>query len=109
MKTLDTLYWSILKSGLICVRTAAEEGDLSRCRAEAEHIHNIPSLIGEENLRRHLYYANQEREVYIEWLLSTNRRELLEHVLLVFAGEWKEMDLVLGIHGESYEQRLSPE
>ena len=107
MESLDALYWNILKSGLISTCAAAGEGDLSRCRAEAEHIHNIPSLIGEQNVARHLYYATQEREAYIQWLLSTNRKELREHALLVFGSEWQQMDAVLGLPAISYDERLS--
>ncbi len=109
MKLLDPLYWRILQSGIISIRTAAEQGDLSRCRAEADHIHNIPTLIGEENVERHLYYATQERKAYIEWLLATPHKELREHALLVFAPEWQRMDAVLGLHSTSYDEILSQE
>jgi hypothetical protein len=107
MESLDALYWRILQSGLISIRDAAGEGDLARCRAEAEHIHNIPSLISEENVNRHIYYAMQEREAYIEWVLSTGRKDLCERALLVFAGEWEAMDSVLGLSGNPYDERLS--
>jgi hypothetical protein len=106
VKALDTLYWSILQSGLINIRTAAEQGDLARCRAEADHIHNIPSLIGEENWYRHFYYADQERRAYIQWLVSSGRNELREHALLVFGTPWREMDRILRIRESSSIQAL---
>ena len=107
MDLFDPLYSTILERGIIGIRDAAEQGDLSRCRAEAEHIHNIPSLIGEHNVNRHLYYATREREAYIEWVLSTGRKELRYRVLLAFARAWQQMDAILGLHGMLYEERLS--
>jgi hypothetical protein len=109
MDLLDPIYWRLLTHGLIAIRGAAEAGDLPRCRVEAEHIHNIPSLIGEANIQRHVYYATTEREAYIEWVLSTGRKELRDHALFLCSLAWREMDTVLGLRGASYEERLSRE
>jgi len=97
MDSLDRIYSRLLQSGLIAIRDAAEAGDLPRCTAEADHIHNIPSLIGEHNLHRHVYYATKERKAYLDWVLSVGRKELREYVSLVYEPEWEQMDKILGL------------
>ena len=106
MESLDVLYLRLLTHGLIAIRNAAETGDVARCRAEAEHVHNIPSLIGETNMDRHIHYATQERTAYIEWVLSSGCEELREHACFLVGLAWSEMDMILGIHGQLYEKRL---
>jgi hypothetical protein len=97
MKELDKIYLEILRSGLVAIRDAADSGDLHRCKAEAEHLHNLPSLLGEQNKERHLYYVSTERTAYLEWVLSTKRRDLMEFVSMAYFPYWQEMDEILGI------------
>ena len=56
MQELDKLYLAILQSGLAAIRNASHKGGVDYIREEAEHLHEIPSLIGENNIQRHLYY-----------------------------------------------------
>ena len=58
--------------GLIAIRDAATVGDLSRCRVEAEHLHNLPSFISEQDKQRHLYYVIAEKTAYLEWILRVS-------------------------------------
>ena len=66
MEKLDHIYKNILTLGLLEIRNAAQAGDAQRCHFESEHLHNLPSLIGEENIERHFYYFNRERMRYVE-------------------------------------------
>lgn len=66
MEELNHIYKTVLTLGLLEIRNAALSGDATRCHFEAEHLHNLPSLIGEENIERHLYYLNKERVRYVE-------------------------------------------
>ena len=95
MDALDRIYWDILKAGLIAVRDAGANGDTARCRAEAEHIHNIPSLIGEQNIQRHIYYATVERQRYLDWVLSCGQAETQEYARMAYSWRWKRMDEIL--------------
>ena len=99
MKTLDAAYWRILKNGLVAVRDAAANRDIARCGAEAEHIHNIPSLIGEDNVHRHVYYFTVERKAYLDWVAASGRDDLQKFVSLAYSTAWKEMDEVLSATG----------
>jgi hypothetical protein len=62
----DRIYLQILQWGLIGVRAAAWAGDSAYCAVEADHLHNLPSLVGETNELRHDYYYEQERTLYLE-------------------------------------------
>lgn len=70
MRSRDEVYCDILRFGLLHLRTAAGVGDSRTCEIEADHLHNIPSLIGEDNEHRHLYYYDGERTLYLERLAA---------------------------------------
>lgn len=91
MRQIDEIYLSILTQGLIALREAAYKGDAERCFREAEHLHNIPSLIGEENLERHFYYFNVERNSYCEWAKNANRAELIEFIQFQCVPLWEKL------------------
>ena len=92
---LDQIYLEILKAGILAVRNAAHDGELSYCRAEADHIHNIPSLIGEDNIERHNYYYNAERVDYLKWLNSNGSEEAKQWILKRYLKAWEEMGKIL--------------
>jgi hypothetical protein len=66
MTTRDQAYLEILGFGLHRIRENAALGHIEYCTIESEHLHNIPSLIGETNEQRHQYYIQQERDYYLQ-------------------------------------------
>lgn len=62
----DEIYLKILQYGLLRIREAAHLGLNSYCEVEGDHLHNLPSLVGEPNEKRHHYYFNGERTLYLE-------------------------------------------
>jgi hypothetical protein len=68
MTERDAIYVEILRFGLIGLRNSAQSGQIDYCAVESEHLHNIPSLIGETNELRHQFYYEQERTLYLERL-----------------------------------------
>ena len=66
MNERDAVYLHILRFGLVRLRDAAGDGSAAYCAVEAEHLHNLPSLIGESNESRHDYYFDKERPLYLE-------------------------------------------
>ena len=93
----DCIYLGILTSGLLALRTAAENGDIEACRQESDHLHNIPSLIGEANLERHRYYLSTERVRYLEWVQSRGDKDLLINVGRAYFGRWRELEKMFGL------------
>lgn len=66
MNERDQIYVQILHHGLLRLREAAHMSLNSYCEVEADHLHNLPSLIGETNELRHVYYFEQERTLYLQ-------------------------------------------
>lgn len=66
MTERDQIYLAILRWGLLCTRAAAASGKVAHCVVEADHLHNLPTLIGEANELRHHYYFGKERPLYLE-------------------------------------------
>jgi hypothetical protein len=94
---LDQLYITILHRGLISIRNASRNGDLELCKAESEYLHEIPSLIGETNVLRHIYQATIVRPEFIQWAKKNCREDVDEFIKIWFASEWKQIDVILGI------------
>jgi hypothetical protein len=97
MEELYAIYLKILTAGLIAIRDAAAAGDPARCKAEAEHLHNLPSLIGEPNKQRHLYYISAEKTAYLKWVLSSKRKDLMEFVSLAYMSYWNRIEQILAV------------
>ena len=71
MTERDAIYVQILHHGLLRIRDSAALGHLQYCAIESEHLHNIPSLVGETNEKRHEHYFDKERNYYLERLDRT--------------------------------------
>lgn len=84
----ERAYLDVLHIGLIMVRNFAHDGQLDVCRIEADHLHNIPTLIGESNEHRHVYYILQERGLYLQRLRELGATEYLEQVLSWYSEPW---------------------
>lgn len=97
---IDQLYLKLLSFALNRVRDAAWDDDFERCGVEADFIHNIPSLIGEENRKRHIYHAVEERNRFLQWAQSVRRDDVSRDIVLFYNPIWEEMDKLIGIDDE---------
>ena len=61
-------YKDILQYGLMAIRDSARRNNIRLAELEADHIHNLPSLIDEPNEARHHSYLFQERPYYLDRL-----------------------------------------
>lgn len=66
MQARQQAYAEILRWGLLAIREAAYAGKTTVCEVEADHFHNLPSLLDEPNEARHHCYIGQERSYYLE-------------------------------------------
>ena len=90
--TRSDAYKQILAIGLLALRDRAPRFNSSRLvEIEAEHLHNIPSLIDEDNLQRHLYYFNKERPAYIASLKELAMPEYSDNVLRMYLTPWEDL------------------
>jgi hypothetical protein len=92
MNTLDALYREFLKLGFVVLRQAADAGDAVWVAAEIELLHNVPSLIGEANPKRHEYFWQKERTAYLEWVNAPGRGLQRSRMATYYEPIWKEME-----------------
>ena len=92
MSELDRFYARLMQVGLIVLRQAIESGNQDWVRAEIELLHNIPSLLGEENIERHRYFWSQERGQYLGWLSLHGSVEARSRMRTYYEPIWKEME-----------------
>lgn len=75
MTERDRIYLQILEFGLVSIRSASYGGDVEYCTIESDHLHNLPSLIGETNEGRHSYYFDVERTSYLKAVAQTSHAQ----------------------------------
>jgi hypothetical protein len=93
----EQAYLDLLDRGLVLLRNLAGAGDTALCRIEADHLHNIPSLLHEGNERRHAFYIRQERELYLRRLRERGAAEYLERAATWYSGPWRVLASAAGV------------
>jgi len=91
MKTLDAIYCQFLTLGFIVIQQALEAGDSVWMAAEIELLHNVPSLIGEGNFKRHEYFWQKERTAYLKWVNAPGREVQRSRMATFYEPIWAEM------------------
>jgi hypothetical protein len=93
----DKAYLTLLQFGLLFARECAQEGQLELCHIEADHLHNLPSLVGETNAHRHEYYIVHERGLYLERLRERGATEYQERAGRYYAEPWQILAAEAGV------------
>jgi len=76
------LLLNILRTGILEIRAAGWDGKAALCAIEADHLHNLPGLIGNLKPEPLKYYFNVERLAY----------GTLSNDTLKFASDWKRLE-----------------
>jgi hypothetical protein len=93
----DRAYLDLLSYGLVTLRNCAYSGPLELCLVEADPLHNLPSLVGEINERRHEYYIVQERDLYLHRLHELGATEYLQRTRSLYAEPWQVLARAAGV------------
>lgn len=93
----ERAYLDILHRGLVLVRNLAHAGQTRLCQIEADHLHNIPTLLDETNERRHVFYIVQERGLYLERLQQFGATAYLEQVTIWYSEPWRVLARAAGV------------
>ncbi len=96
MSDLDQLYVRLLHHGLVKLRDLVAGGDDRWAFATAEMLHQVPSLLGETNERRHVYFWRSERGAYLEWLRMSGNEDAASYTRTFYEPIWREMEIELG-------------
>ena len=78
------------------------------CRIEADHLHNIPTLLHEENEHRHEYYIREERGLYLQRLRGRGAVEYLEQVAIWYSEPWRVLASAAGVRLPGWDQEAEP-
>ena len=97
MESRQRAYRLILEHGLVAVRNHAHGGGMELCRIEADHIHNIPSLLDETNEARHTCYILGERSLYLARLKALGAAEYLESMAIWYHEPWQALAFWAGV------------
>jgi hypothetical protein len=93
----DRAYLDLLQRGLVLLRNFANADRGELCRIEAEHLHEVPTLIGASNEQRHLYYIKGTRELYLQSLRKSGEAEYLERVRIWYSEPWRTLAAAAGV------------
>lgn len=82
---LTAVLLSILDRGILRTRAQAWSGQSDQCGVEADHLHNLPTLILRPNLPELSYYFNVTRIAFISRCLDTKE----------FEDDWKRLASII--------------
>jgi hypothetical protein len=91
----DEAYKILLHHGVVRLRELLHLGKSELALIEVEHLHNVPSLIAEANLRRHEYYFNKEKSHYQAMLDKKGTEQDLRFIRIFYDPCWKTLELFL--------------
>jgi hypothetical protein len=92
----DRAYLDLLHHGLVRLRNLTHADRIDLCRVEAEHLHEIPTLVGETNERRHVYYLRGTRRLYLQQLQELGAMDYLEQAAIWYTGPWEVLASAAG-------------
>jgi hypothetical protein len=102
---LDALYLELLRYGLLLLRDAVWLGDVEWAKAETQHLHEIPTLIGDDNVHRHVDYMQRIRVDYVKFVKGSDRPELNTGVATYYYPVWRQMTALMCRHAEEAKRR----
>jgi hypothetical protein len=92
IEKLTSLYLAHLALGFIILREAMASGSKEWLTAEIELLHNIPTLIRDENKLRHLYFWKEERGLYLDRIRSLPETDAQSKMRTYYEPIWKDME-----------------
>jgi hypothetical protein len=87
----------LLEWGLLIIREQARAGRMDICEIEADHIHNLPSLIGDPNEQRHKFFIGKERGLYLQRLRHHGDSEYVERRVGQCTEPWRVLASIAGV------------
>ena len=109
IQSREQAYLDLLHRGLVMLRNFAHTGDVELCRIEADHLHNIPTLLHEANEHRHEYYIRGERGVFLERLRQLGATEYLEQIRIWYSEPWRVLAAAAHYQLPAWEQEAEPD
>lgn len=97
IQRLQVQYSTVLHHGLLIVRDCLTLNAFDWAIIEVEHLHNLPSLMNENNVFRHRYYYEKERTSYLDLLADVGPTNVKTRVKLIYEPAWLEINLSLGL------------
>lgn len=88
----ELLYW-----GLLAIRDQARAGHALLCEIEANHLHNIPTLLDEPNEHRHLYYIVKERGRFLRRLNDLGDADYRDRRIWYCSEPWQTLASIAGV------------
>jgi len=76
---------SIIRTGLLRIRAFGYDALPQQCALEADHIHNLPGLVGNLKIELLDYYFNAERLDFIRNAIDPRP----------FEQDWKQLELLI--------------
>ncbi len=92
MCELDFLFARFLSVGFVVMRQAFESSSREWMDDELELLHNVPSLMGENNAKRIEYFWFKERAHYIQRISMPGRELANSRMMTYYKPIWDEME-----------------
>ncbi len=101
MNKIDSIYLKLIMIGSIRIRNLCDLKLYDEARAEAEHLHEIPGLVGDQVCHGHFFYLRVHRMRFLEAMNAKATPESLDQIRDIYGGLWKRLEAeVLAVFGE---------
>lgn len=104
----DRAYLDLLHQGLVFLRNYSRIGRWEFIPIESEHLHEVPTLIGEDGEGRHVYYLRGTRELYLQQLRALGDAEYLKQVSIWYSHPWRVLAEIAGWPLPVWDQDAEP-
>lgn len=74
----------ILEQSMLNIRSAAHQGKMEQCFQEADHVHNLPSVLSSFSQEKAKYYWDVERTIYAKRSQGNYAKS--------FDSQWKKLE-----------------
>lgn len=108
MQHREQAYLDLLQRGLVLLRNYAHADRVELCRIEADPLHNIPTLLHEDNEHQREYYIRGERGLYLQRLRELGAAEYLEQAAIWYSEPWRVLASAPGVRLPAWDQEAEP-
>jgi len=72
---IKSILCDLLQTGLLRIRAFGNDGLAEQCSIEADHLHNLPTLLKTLQIDRLSYYYNVERPAFLKQVTNVEQFE----------------------------------
>lgn len=101
MSKIDSIYLKLIMIAGVRIRNLCDLRLYDEVRIEAEHLHEIPSLISDPVCYGHFFYLRVHRKRFVDAMKTTATSESLAQIAETYESLWTQLEAeVVAVFGD---------